>query len=570
MERQQCEQQLHLFLLCDDVILEILKYLGKKDMGNLSLTCKQGYDLTKFFFEKQTQLKFLKPLSFQDLRALTNSTRNYEEVTVFVLDKRNEIILDQLNHAKIDPTSVHLTTDRYSDISDQISKLKAKYKTIKKVLVDPGNSLRITSVNDIQSLKDRNICPKDVTSLELSLDPNEPFDESFFQTFVAEFSGLKELEVSHNGIDNLIINLPDEDYTNSFNIKTVRFHSEISEQVSFLRLFRGITTLRIDDCADSFFLKALLDLNENTLQNLELGLYRPSEYNLVLPSKLKSLKVFAECEHFVDHLLDNQNGLEHMELNIALTPEFLEKMGSRCGPHLDIRKCDYNSYIDVAAEIRKSIPELPMVRNFEVNHLDLPYYLPKTKNIETLKVVTSYFEREAEEESKGFECLDGLELENLTTLNLEDLDDSLYNGFFSITLNMPKLEMFKGHFHSKLLEKYPQIRFLEVRYCCNYDNVSDILSKMSNVEELKVFIEVEHLTKVLNYLEFSDFGKQLKYVAVSARVNSADRFEILRKLERKGNRIFSNYKDGEEVYIVDVTVEIDMLDREFMYSFVKV
>lgn len=44
-----------LFLLCEDVLEEIFKYLTFEDMKNLSLTSKCGFEVTKEYFGKRSK-----------------------------------------------------------------------------------------------------------------------------------------------------------------------------------------------------------------------------------------------------------------------------------------------------------------------------------------------------------------------------------------------------------------------------------------------------------------------------------------------------------------------------------
>lgn len=576
MDSQPSPKQL--FLLCDDVVLEIYKYLSKNDLENLSLSCKKGYQSTKLHFEKQTLLKFVEPLNLQDLQTLSNSTRNHDEVLVVSADKRRDrnsydVIIDQLSYLKIKPSSVILKKDWRSDYSEseQISKFKAKHKNVSRVLFDPEGSFQISSIDDIQQLKDQNICPKDLTTIELSLNPDDGcFDERFFETFVSEFSGVKELKVKrgYSFVRGLVIDLP-EDHDIHFNIGTVKFTEEGPEDLNFLKLLGGVKELILYNCWDSLFVKTLLNLNQKTLKYLHLGLYHPSANDLVIPCQLETLKVSTEKEFDIEHLIENQNELQHLILAISFTPYFFAVLSNHCAPHLDITNCSYNFYMGSVEEIRKSIPDLPMVKHLEVNQVDLLYFLPKTVNLETLSIDTFFYDSgEDEVPTKGVDCLNGLELQHLKTLNLKGSKEFFYKPFSSITLNIPKLTSYKGQFHLNLLKKYPQIKNLEI-YFCYLDDFLDLLSHLPNLEVLKFSTEVEDLSKVLNHLELADLGGHLKYVEIKAKVCSDERFDILKKMELKGDKIFSNYKSDEKVYNVHITVGVDVLEKQFMYTFLE-
>lgn len=555
------EEPHNLLLLCEDVRLEIFKYLNKNDMENVSLTCKGGYDVTKPYFEKQTQLVFSKPLSLQELQIFSKTQRRYDEIVV-VLRKYDEIIFDQLNYMKIGATCVHLTTEGVSSIRDQVTNLKTKYKTIKKVFVNATD--KISTSRDIQKFRDGGIQTCDITSLKIIF---EDFDEEFFKNFVHEFPGLRELEVNNQGYNHEDWPMNAINVEQFLKVEKITFHSEISEKLSFLQLFQGITTLIIGDCQDSLFLKTLLELNKSTLKTLQLNLYRPIDYDLVIPCQLHSLTVFAECEHFLEHLISNQNELKHLNLNLAFTPDFLEKLGDHCAPNLNIKMCDYNSYIGTPAEIKPSIPELPVVKHFEVNHTDLPDFLPKTENVETLVIVTRYEDNE-DYAFQGFQSLDGLSLQSLRSIDVTNLNESLLTDFSSTKLNLPRLEKIRSKFVLKLFESNPNIRFLEVPFC-EFENILTILSVLKKLEELKVSIEIEELQKCLSFFESSKFKDNLKCVEITTRANSDERFNILKEIKTKGDKVFSNYKEHDQVYIVDLIVGIDVKSKQFMYNFIK-
>lgn len=557
----------NLLLLCEDVRLEIFKYLNKKDMENLSLTCKCGYDVTKDYFGKQTQLIFSKPLKLHEMQTISSSKRNYEEVVAVIgmRNKTDEIILEQLHYSKLGVTSVRLTTKADSNIREQISNLKAKFKTIKKVFINLKSS--ISSLDDIQRFKNEGICTNDITGLEITFND---FDEEFFKAIVREFPRLEELEVSneHNGYvqPNWPIKAP-VNFNQSLKVSKVTFHSEISEKLSFLQLFQGITTLIITECSDTLFLKTLLELNKTTLKTLQMNLYRPGDYDLVIPCQLHTLTVFAECEHFVEHLISNQNQLKCLNLNLAFTPEFLEKLGDHCAPNLNIKRCDYNSYIGTPAEIRPSIPELPVVKHLEINHADLRDFLPKTPNVEILDVVTSYSDSE-HDEFRGFENLNGLKLQYLKSIDITNLDESLLEELSRVKMDLPNLESLKCKFNLPLLRNYVNVKYLEV-VRCDFENIVSILEILPKLEELKVLIEIEDLSKTINHFESSVLSTYLRYVEINTEANSEDRFDVLKKLERKGDKVFSNYKEHDKVYIVDVTVGIDLKSKQFMYNFIS-
>lgn len=546
MEEQQ------LFLLCEDVLLEIFKHLGPKDMKNLSLTSKCGYDATKEYFEKRTRLVFSKAFSIQELQALTHSKRNYQEIVASVC-MYDDIILQQLTYLNMKVSSVRLTVDYVTtlkDVGQRILYLKDKYK-IKRVMIDSEHEIQ--SVEDIEDYKDENICTNDITSIRLSLNSlSDDFDEDFFQIFMKEFRSLETLDAYIDWPETANINID-----GTLNIGTLTLSNDISGQLNILKSFKGVHTLIIEDCWDTDCLKNLIELNKNTLKTLILDLYRPGDEDAVIACQLKTLKVSADETNQVESLLTNQNELESLKLGVSFTRAFLEMLRKNCPPTLNIKRC--NGFEE---PIRKCIPDLPMVKHLIISHLDVIDFLPKTRNVETLKILIT-----PHGGYRGFKSLNGFEFKYLTTIDIRcyDLDrgENELSDFSEVTMHLPKLEKIKCmHSNLALLKKYSNIKFFECGLC-NFENIVDILKVLPKLEELEVLINAEDLVKVKNYFEFSDFGEYLKYVVITTHPNK--NVDILKTLEvKKGDQLFSNQGTSDTV-----TVEIDIQNKQFMYKVFK-
>lgn len=569
----------NLLSLCEDVRLEIFKYLDKKDMESLSLTCKCGYDVTANYFERQTQLIISKPLNLKEFQAFSNSKRIYEDVLVIlgkyssdgvkaisIYSECDEIIFNQLDHLKMDVTSVRLVTEEVSNIQPQVLRLKTKYKTIKKVFVHLEDC--VGSLDDIDQYKDEGICTSDITFLKVILDKDfYDCDREFIETFVKEFSGLKELLVKYEnlGADYGWPGNEPDDFEQCFKVPKVTFYIEMSEKLSFLKLFQGITTLVIHNCTNTLFLETLLELNKTTLKTLEIEVYRPGvDKNLVIPCQLHALKIFTDFPYLeIEHLISNQNELQYLTLEVAFTAKLVRQLGDNCAPSLNIVECCYELCTASPSEVRP-IPELPVVKHLEIHREDLPDFLPKTANLETLKIGNGNSNREFEFE--GYRNLNGLELKYLKSIDMSNVSEHFLSEFCEIKLTLPSLENLICEFNLPLLKTYVNIKYLEVTGYCDFENILCTLEILLKLEELKVSLAFEDLLKTINHFESLDSDKYLKYVEITTSPRKKDIFKILEKLELIGEKLFCNYK-GQQSF--SATVGIDIKNKQYSCNFME-
>lgn len=200
----------NLFTLCEDVLIEIIKFLRKPDMEALSLTCKAGFEVTRNYFETKTQFKISERMNLIQISEILHLKRDYKEKVLFI-EKLNDIVIEQLKCFPINIKTLIFYSKikelRKSDILSEILKIKTKIKSIENVFVKLN--LILKSSEDILKLENDGFLTEQIASVGIMFDPK--FDKEFYKSVSQKFKNLKELDIytNFNVSENSFQNFPD-------------------------------------------------------------------------------------------------------------------------------------------------------------------------------------------------------------------------------------------------------------------------------------------------------------------------------------------------------------------------
>ncbi|KAL5276041.1 hypothetical protein ACFFRR_001709 [Megaselia abdita] len=555
------ENPLHLFSLCEDVRIEIFKYCNKEDMGNMSLTSKFGYEITKDYFENKTILSFSRPLTLQEINNANKLNRKHKIVRV-VMTIDNDIILTQLAHIKITPNIIKYV-GRYTEVivRKSLNFVKEKFK-IENISFEIGgneNLIIIDCEKDIDDFYKDPYHPKNITSLNISLDTNKPFTDQvkLFHRTIEEFSNLKALAIECCGFGEVWPGLiPDHEKVKYLQKLTI-IHRE---NLISLNQFKNLHTIELTYCTDLNLLQTLLNNNKSTLKTLKVNYYDLVNTLISIPCQLNTLKVTTVCERFTEYLLQNQNELEFLELTISFTPKLLELLESHGSTNLDVR---YSSYNDSPFK-----GNLTKVKYLTTNHRNFVKFIPIIENLVSLKIICDCYGTE-EEMTKDFNILSGFQLRKLITLDITDLDYGLLHKFADIKLRLPALEVLRCNFNWNLLQEYPTLKSLTV-WVSSLDDVMAIVDYFKHLEKLEVNVVADLLVEVVNFFKIDIFQNNLKFITISSFSNPPDRVKNIQDMAIN-DLIFCNFddEDNSDGSYLGITVEIDIQTKELMYTLLK-
>lgn len=530
--------------LHEHALFEILKYLSKKDMENVSLTSKWGYDITKDYFGKRTKLTFSKPLSLQEHLAVTSSNRNYKELVVS-LNKYGDLIFNQLKYSKIKITGVCFNIEEGTDITHiprKVFYLRNKYKT-DNILLNSKDC--ITSFSSILKYKTAGVCTEDFTSIGIYF---KEFDPVFIISFMKEFPSLKALDVY--AIENLDSNKSMEKsifFDISLNIKTVTFYGKISKNASFLKLFRGIETLIIKENLDDVFLLNLLQFNKDTLKTLDLISVVPYEFR-EYDTTLEFAYVFS----------DNIKWGENIK-KIPILKHFL------LHPRNFIKMSDFPTISENEKHLH---PHLTMLQHFKIMHPNLGFTLENSvnKRVHNLEVEIT---NEYTDKRKGLVLN---YLYKIIYVGYQTLVMTFVKELAAVTLNTPLSNNVQHNlFNLEMLETFPRITLFEGT--CNLENVITIMRVLPILETLKVHVEVAHFKDIMNYFLLTDFkNSKLKYAKIMGLAcgkSEIDKLDIVNCMRNKQHTVFVNFEKNEQLNVVNFTADIDVNSKTIMYNIVK-
>lgn len=559
------EEPLHLFNICEDVRLEIFKFLKKSDMDNISLTSRAGYEITKEFYEKQTTINISKPLTLSNIQAASRTKRNCKNVVVNIKFGEEVILFEQLISAQITPKIVKFMNHRALELKKCVTHLKEKFKYIENIFID--NRLLIAEENEIDQYYDEPICPDLITTQRLMFDFEKPLDFKLFKRIISEFTNLENLIVDGNGYcENWPGEIP-ESIVTFRKLKKLTLAYNSSQGLGYSKLFQNLHTIELNYCTNLDMLQTLMNNNKNTLKSVKLNWYSNSaNSSITVPCQLESLSILSGCEKIAEHFLKNQNNLKTLDLAIPFTSTVFEMLQDHGSSKMNLKGSSF-FFMDQSWFISSSA-KFPKLKNLTVNHCDFVKFLPKSENLETLQILCDFYVNE-EEEFEQFKTLKGLEIPSLKTLLIESLEENILAEFTSIKLNLPKLEELHCHFNLEFLQQNPYIRKLRI-YVFNFDEIKEVFNVLDKIEYIDVNIDIEFLIDVIEYFKTEKF-KCLKMVNISTFANTLERLEIIKKIQSKGDRNFFNYspEENSEFVLIDISIEIDILNKECMYTFLK-
>lgn len=554
-------EKLNLFSLCEDVLLEIFKFLTKKDMENLSITSKSGFQATKFFFETKTKLIFSKQLSFQELNIVPRFIRNYKDI-MLVADNNYyyPFLIKQLNYLKIQINSLKFISRCYDleEIQTQITNIRREVRSIKKVFIKIPNQI-LKSSEDVNELKNQGFRTNGIISIGINL--QKFFENDFYKCFQVHFINIEELVIDMDyfpkistQFDNVI-----------FKVKKIKLVIQMSgksklENVNLLKIFQGVEHLDIiikDSCCFDFLVD-ILEIFKRSLKKLELYFVCSYDQNFILPYKIKTFSIHSDSDLFIDNMLNEQNELEHLELGVAYSSGLLSQLERHGAPNLNVSQCFYSVYYS-PEDLGRDIPSLPNVKSLIVNYAHAIHFIQQTKNLEYLKI-QGFFSPNKEEHN--FQILNNLELKYLKEIDLACVE----HLFADIKLNLPILDKLICKYNLKLIKNYPQIKSLTT-FECDFEEVLTLVNSLPNLEDLSVEFEFKDFLKIYNYFKNITFRGNLKFVQLKTRANSKQELEVLRSLNIQGDKIFSNFKDGDSIHVADILIYISIAKNDFMYIF---
>lgn len=557
--------ELHLFTICEDVRIEIFKYLNKQDMGNLSLTCKYGYEITKDFFETKTQLNFSRPLNLPEIQMALKCNRNHKNVGVqFEVKLDDDIILSQLAYVDITPTILKYYGYNTEEVLRSVGTIKAKHN--ENVRIEYGDIV-IKSEKDVDECYIDPFAPHLITSLKVCLDSSDPFDVRLFHRLIDEFPNLEAMTVDGNWYGDYWPELIPDINKNFENLKTLALSNEMLFRLIPSSLFDKLNMIELTYCTDLSLLQTLLNNNKTTLKTLKVNWYNATNTSINVPCQLNTLKITTGCEKFTESIIHNQNELQFLELSVPFTPTLLEMLESHGSINLNVKGSSYVLMSGFPLQYTKA--KLAKVKYLTTDYSDFIKYITKSVNLETLRIVCDFYDNE---KSNIFHTINGVELKNLKQLNIEDLENGLLENFASINLRLPALEELNCNFNLKLFKAYPKLKSLTV-CVSSIENLKIIVEFFKKLEKLEVKVNTDILADTMIFFGKEEFSNNLQLVKITAFASTFTQFEVLRKLESKSFEVkhFSNFESDDDLYCnyMSITVEIDMPNRNCMYTLVK-
>lgn len=536
---------------------EILKHVEITDMKNISLTSKTGYELTKEYFESKTMLKFSRPFTISELKIASKISRKHSDIFVDLgLDHKNDVIFNQLNYLKIEPTIVSFGFNNYVPNSDlykvkeTIWRIKSKNKTVRKVCIKFLCN-DIESEDNIAEIKDSGISTEDITAINVFIPTTEieELEGDILEPILQNFQNLESIQFNNNFFQCPRIVSPK--FNMKFpHLKEVSFDMELQLDTNLIEILSGIQTINVNNYRNPMFLEKLLDANKKTLKTLDLEITYQYPIDdgrrLVIPGQLENLFITdADRQNNFESLIINQTKLKSLHLNnVHLNEAFLKAMETNCPSKLRIIDC-------IKEDLQPQIPTLEMVKNLEISRKDSIQFLPKTKNIESLEIIWNTYNIEKFE---GFQMLNGLKFEHLKILNVESFNTDLLEQFSSIQLILPRLESLSSHFNLKLLETYKTIQNLKV-FGVNLDNIKLICTAQPSLRNLEVILEGRDLFNILEFLVIQPNYEFIKIVSKKCLKSSGKTIsDILNRKNFKMIKEFGCY-EGDEIGIIFVELD---------------